>query len=384
MSGEATDRQGSGPPLRLLRCPPDDRPVTVTVEQPRTRRELTAFLRFADEVNAERTASWPVLAPMQLPFVSGQGPDAHEREVRPLVAREDGRIAARVVAVDDAAYRRRWDDGVGHLSLFEALPGRVESIRTLMNEACDWLRSRGATAARAGLGAGPDLPFVVDDYESLPPLPVRHNPPGYHTLLHEAGFGVEKSCLDYVAEATPEHVARWERIVEEARARGFRLVPLGEVAPERRIEDFARTWNEAFADSWGMTPTPEEEFEQTFAFAGPRGMDDFSVVAYRDGRPMGVASCGPTLSGLARLAPGRVLAPWEGLRFFGVGVRAQMRGQGLGLALTAQSFLAQYRMGATHLGYTMVLADNWASRRTAERLGARIRATYLIYRRDFR
>ena len=41
------------------------------------------------------------------------------------------------------------------------------------------------------------------------------------------------------------------------------------------------------------------------------------------------------------------------------------------------------RAGAIHLSYTIVLDDNWPSRRTAEKLGAHVCANYMVYRRNF-
>ena len=35
-----------------------------------------------------------------------------------------------------------------------------------------------------------------------------------------------------------------------------------------------------------------------------------------------------------------------------------------------------------YAGYTLVLDDNWASRRTAERLGARVTGNFVAYRRN--
>jgi hypothetical protein len=41
------------------------------------------------------------------------------------------------------------------------------------------------------------------------------------------------------------------------------------------------------------------------------------------------------------------------------------------------------RQGIQFAGYTLVLDDNWASRRTAESLGARVTGNFLTYRREF-
>ena len=53
----------------------------------------------------------------------------------------------------------------------------------------------------------------------------------------------------------------------------------------------------------------------------------------------------------------------------------------MNLAMASYAYLELVRGGATHLSYTMVLDDNWPSRRTAQKLGAEIRANYVTYRR---
>jgi len=53
------------------------------------------------------------------------------------------------------------------------------------------------------------------------------------------------------------------------------------------------------------------------------------------------------------------------------------------LAMAAYSYLELVKTGATHLSYTLVLDDNWPSRRTAEKLGAHVCANYMVYRRNF-
>ena len=54
------------------------------------------------------------------------------------------------------------------------------------------------------------------------------------------------------------------------------------------------------------------------------------------------------------------------------------------MALAAHAFLELVRRGASHVSYTLVLDDNWPSRRTAEKLGAEVCASYVAYRRSFR
>jgi hypothetical protein len=52
------------------------------------------------------------------------------------------------------------------------------------------------------------------------------------------------------------------------------------------------------------------------------------------------------------------------------------------LALASHAYLQLIAKGARFLSYGMVLDDNAASRRMAQKLGARVAANYLTYRRE--
>jgi hypothetical protein len=114
---------------------------------------------------------------------------------------------------------------------------------------------------------------------------------------------------------------------------------------------------------------------------------DLSMVALIGGDPVGAVFSVPDLSGiLAHVRPGVRLNPARGGGTRGalvnVGVLQPARSRGVARAMAARSFLtmAQHRM--SHAGYTLVLDDNWPSRRTAESLGARITSNFVTYRRD--
>jgi hypothetical protein len=62
-----------------------------------------------------------------------------------------------------------------------------------------------------------------------------------------------------------------------------------------------------------------------------------------------------------------------------IGVQERARGRGINLALAAQSYLAMIERGYKSASYSVVLDDNWPSRRTAERLGARVVRNFAIY-----
>jgi hypothetical protein len=66
-----------------------------------------------------------------------------------------------------------------------------------------------------------------------------------------------------------------------------------------------------------------------------------------------------------------------------IGVLERWRGKGVNLAMAARSFATMAQQKMKYAGYTLVLDDNWPSRRTAQKLGASITSNFVAYRRDF-
>ncbi len=106
------------------------------------------------------------------------------------------------------------------------------------------------------------------------------------------------------------------------------------------------------------------------------------MVAYRGDEPVGVTLCFPFPSSQVRLVGDRQLLAEEHLNWFGIAVLESARGTGLNLAIAARTYLELVNRGAPYVNYGHVLDDNWPSRRTGEKLGGRVGANYLVYRRD--
>jgi len=357
--------------------------MALKIESPQAQQDLNEFLLFHDKVYEYRSASWPAVIPLQMPIVTGQGPFAEGRSIRPLLVRDGANILARAVAVVDSHYNKHWNERLGHIVMFEAMPGTREAVKLLMNDACEWLQRQGVEAARAGFGFL-EFPFAIDDYESLPSSVVRHNPEYYHSLLKDAGFESEKGWVDYKIEVTAELENRYRSALEAAKRAGFEIVPLKELAPRQRVEHFTTTWNDAFKSHWGATPFSTDEVSLLFELFAMTGSLETSVIAYRGDAPVGTLMVDPFSPGVAKLKPGRELKESEKLNFLGIGVSEAARGRGVNLAMAAYSFLELIKRGAKFLSYTLVLDDNWPSRRTGEKLGATVCANYMVYRRNFR
>jgi GNAT superfamily N-acetyltransferase len=283
----------------------------------------------------------------------------------------------------DEHYNRHWQDHLGHIIMFEALPDSREATQLLIDAACEWLKQQGAEAARAGFGLL-DFPFVIDDYDSLPPELARQNPDYYHRLLKDAGFESEKGWVDYKIKVRPEIVERCEHALDSAHRRGYEIVPLKDLPDIRRVTDFTDTWKDSFKAHWGFTPLTADEISVLFEAFKSAGVFETSVIAYYTGAPVGMLFVVPEVTATAIVKAGRILKDSEKLNILAIGVRQSARGHGVNLAIAAYAYLELIRRGAKYLSYTLVLDDNWPSRRTAEKLGAFVCANYMVYRRNFR
>jgi GNAT superfamily N-acetyltransferase len=289
------------------------------------------------------------------------------------------------VAVVDSRYIERWDERIGHLVWFEALPDAREPARLLLEEACKWLGDRDIDAVRTGFANGMlDFPYLIDAYQTLPPSMLRHNPPAYHTLIKQADFEVEQGFVDIKVAVSPELVKRWESSLEGARRSGFEIVPLSEISREQRLDDFTATFADTFNNHWGWTPFSRGEIELLLDTNEELGALETSVLAYRQGEPVGMLFVTRDDPDHAILAPGRTLEGAEKLNVLSIGVRESARGRGVNYAMASYAFIELVRRGHSHLSYTLVLDDNWPSRRTGEGLGGEICANYLAYSRNLR
>jgi hypothetical protein len=354
--------------------------MAIQIEMPATEKALIDFVRFQDQVYEYRTARWPASRNFQLYLLMGAPPHGIGREIKAFVARENGAIVARAAAVVDQHYIKHWKERLGHIVMFEAMPNTSDAVKMMLDEACKWLRGRTMETARAGSGLM-EAPFVIDEYELLPPNILRQNPGYYHSLLKDAGFETEQGWVDYKIEVTPALIARYESALEAVRRAGFLVTPLRDLDEKRRVRHFTMIWNDAFKHHWGATPMPEEEVSAMFGYFGVGGGLDTSVIAYRGEEPVGAMMVLPSSTEEVLLARGRALRDSEKLNWLGIAVHESARGRGVNLAMASYAYLELIRQGAKYLSYTLVLDDNWPSRRTAEKLGAKVCASYVTYRR---
>lgn len=359
----------------------------IRIEHINSRDAFEQFARLPYQVYAGRDAWWPPDIQNEIDLLAGRSMITAHLDMSPLCVWSDGKLVARVSAVVNYRYNEHWNEKIGQLIHFEALPDQEDAVNALLEEAINWLARRGMEAVRSGFAAFLDYPYAIDNYGALPSFLLRGNPDFYHRYFKNARFATEKGQLDYTAELTPEILERYRSMVAAARANGVVIKNWREYGFLAAVDIWTDVTNAAFDRHWGWNPITRREVRPMLSPLSPTMVADLSILALIDGEPVGAVFSVPDLSGvLAQVKQGIRLVPERGGGTRGalvnVGVIASARSRGIARAMAAQSFLTMAQNHMRYAGYTLVLDDNWPSRRTAESLGARVTGNFVAYRRD--
>jgi hypothetical protein len=361
---------------------------SIRVERIGTLDRFEDFARLPFEIYGGRDAWWPPDIRNEVDLLTGRALIAAHLDLCPFCVWHDSKLVGRVSAVVNHRYNEHWNEKVGQLIHFEALPGEDEAAVALLEEAANWLARRGMMGARSGFAAFLDYPYTIDNYSELPSFLLRGNPDCYHRYFKNAHFVTEKGQVDYTAPLTPPILARYRQMIEAAHQSGAVMRSWREYGFLAAIDAWTDVTNSAFSRHWGWNPVSREEVRPMLLPLAGTLVSDLSMIAVLDGNPVGAVFSVPDLSGmLAKVRGGVRLKPERGGGTRGalinIAVLESARSRGIARAMAARSFATMAQHGMRYAGYTLVLDDNWPSRRAAESLGARVSGNFVSYRRDF-
>ena len=359
-----------------------------------TREDFARYVDFAEDVYRDNQYWVPLDKHHLMNVLAGEAGFGPGSKVLAFWVEEGDKILARVTALHDEAYDRHWQERMGHLLFFEALPDQDLAVNSLLNGACEWLRADGCNAARMSMLPGLHLPLTIDAYDVVPTIFHTFNPSYYHSYIKNSRFTTELGVVQYQIQFTPELAARYRQMVKQANDDGISLRSWDLDQLERETETFSVLGNETFSAHFGFMPLPKAVYRGLTVEFKDFLLDGFNVFAEDDGQAVGFVYSLPDLNQALHPMRGKVIE--ENVEEFGrhmkaidhgvlliIGVKQDYRGRGVNLALAAKSYLAMIDRGYKTASYTVVLDGNWPSRRTAEKLGGRVTRNFNLYRKEF-
>jgi GNAT superfamily N-acetyltransferase len=358
-----------------------------------TPEEFARYVDFGQEVYRNNEYWVPPDKHHLTQLLAGQAGFGPGSSTQAFWVEEGGKIRATVMAFHDEAYDRHWNEKMGHLLFFEALPDQDTAVAALFNEACDWLKTRGCKSARLSLMPGMQMPLTIDAYDTVPTIFHTFNPSYYHSYIKNSRFTTEVGVVQYQIQFTPELAGRYREMVKHANDNGVSVRSWDFERLEEETETFAALGNETFSSHFGFMPLPKAVYDGLTLGLKDLLRPDFTAFAEVDGDAVGFVYSLPDLNQALLPMKGKALA--ENLEEFQhrmnaidhgvlliIGVKRDYRGRGINLALAAKSYLAMIDRGYKTGSYTVVMDDNWPSRRTAEKLGGQVTRNFNVYRKD--
>ena len=359
-----------------------------------TEEEFQRYATFGHEVY-QQNPYWVVPDTHHLiSLLSGKAPSGAHAHVQAFWIEEGDSLRATLTAVVDDLYNRHWNERMGHLLLFEALPHCDDQVQVLFHTACAWLQGHRCHAARVALLNGWQFPLTIDAYDAVPTVIHTYNPPYYHSYIKNAGFQTERGQVQYQVQFTPALARRYQQMVEHALLSGVRLRSWDFTRLEDETVLLTTLFNDTFAAHWGVRPTTVPEMQGVIGGLKDMLVADFTGFAEAEGQTVGFVFALPDLNQAFHRMRGKGkeanMAEYRELLqaidhgvLNTIGVKQPYRGRGINLALAAKSYLAMIARGYKTGSYTLVLDDNWRSRRTAEKLGGRVTRNFVTYRKEF-
>jgi GNAT superfamily N-acetyltransferase len=362
-----------------------------------SRRDVRRFVDLPFRLYREsRLWSPPLRAGVRRALDRRRHPFYRRSEAAFFLAERDGRVAARVAALEN----RRYNDYTGHpVALFNWFDAEDdgEAARAVLDAAADWARSRGLTALLGPKGMlRTDCPGVlVEGFEHEAALGMTYNYDYYPRLIEAAGFVKEIDYLSgYLSQGyrLPERMAALvDRVRERSglRVRTFR----GKRELRRFIPALQRINNESFGHVWGFYPIDEDEVResgrQLLQIADPKLLK----VVMKEDEIAGFLFVFRDVSAALRACRGR-LWPFGWMRVFwdlkttrrmsgnGVGLLPRYQGKGATVLLYAEITDTLTKARAVHCDIALALETNVKSLADMNALGVTWHKRHRVYRRD--
>ncbi len=326
----------------------------------------------------------------------GSHPFYNDADSRAFLARKNGRVVGRVVAIINHAHNRHYDEKRGFFGFFECI-NDAEVSRCLFDAAADWLRDQGMTDVRGPVN--PSLNYevglLVDGFDTPPTFLIPYNHAYYGDLIEACGF---EKCQDvFCYDATIDQLATVDpklKFVIDESTRRFNVTcrPIDRSRFDEDVQAFLRIYNESLQRTWGYVPMSHEELVHQSKQLKLLIVPELTSIAEIDGEPVGAGFGLLDFNQLlikmnGHLLPFGWLKLWLGkrkidrLRLVSTNVLPKYQSWGLGLVTLARILPDALEFGIRTGEFSWVLESNRLSRGTIERGGAKKTKTQRIYDR---
>ena len=319
-------------------------------------------------------------------------------DVEMFLARRDGRVVGRVMAILNRAHNEFHNERAGFFGFFE-VENDEQAAGALLNAARDWVLGRGAAVIRGPVNPSTnyECALLVEGFDLDPMVMMTYNPPYYAALLE--GYGMKKAMDLYAYDIGVDyfnHSNKLQRVAERLRKKSnIRVRTVNMKDFKNEVEIIRQVYNDAWSRNWGFVPMSEEEFDHLAKdlkqIVDPRVV----LIAEQafDGstpRAVGFLLAVPDLNRALKKISGRLLPLgllkllWysrkiSSIRVITMGGILEFQNLGMGSIFLDEIYRRGPAAGFPTGEMSWVLENNVMMNRAAELIGGRRTKTYRIY-----
>lgn len=311
-----------------------------------------------------------------------------------FLALRDGKPCGRILAIDNAYHRERYNENRGMFGFFESVDDQQVATE-LFDAARKWLGQRGLDKVRGPMN--PSLNYecglLTEGFDTSPYFMMTYNPPYYARLIETYGFQKVQDLYAFWGETgmLDSLDKKLEFVVQEAIKRfNVTLRRMDTRKFRQEVATFLHLYNESMSSTWGFTPMSESELDHMAASLRHLIAPELTTIAEVDGRPVacvfGLLDYNPRIKKIdGRLFPfGFVRLLWnrkaiKNIRLISTNVLPEYQRWGLGVVVLARLVPDLLAWGVKEVEFSWVLESNHLSFKSLQRGGAKLYKQYRIY-----
>ncbi|MFA5353118.1 MAG: hypothetical protein WC291_02715 [Thermodesulfovibrionales bacterium] len=323
---------------------------------------------------------------------SEKNPFFRHAKVKFFLALKGGKPVGRIASIIDRLHNDLHKDRTGFFGFFESI-NNPEVAAALLGRVAEDLKGNGMNLMRGPMNfsTNEECGVLMEGFDAPPMLMMPYNHPWYTDLL--AGYGMTKAkdlnaYIHHVIGALPEKVLRVAAIAEK---KGITVRPIRKKEFEQDMMIFKEIYNAAWAHNWGFIPISDEELIYSADRLKQIVEQDLTVIAEKDGEPVGFLGMVPDFNFVLRRMGGR-LTPVTilkalyhsrritDLRLLLLGIKPEYRNRGVDALMFREVYEGVKRY--KRIEFSWILEDNLPVIRIIEMVGGDLYRRYRIFEKS--
>jgi len=357
----------------------------------RDKKALKEFIEFPYRLYRD-DPNWvpPLRRDIKFKF-SRKNPFLEYADVQPFIAIRNNNIVGRITAIHNRRHSEFTGQKMGFFGFFDSIDD--ESVaRAMISQVRGWLRERNLELMRGPMNftSNDEWGVLVDGFDEPPMIMMPYNYKYYDEILIKCGMHKAKDLLAYIAdvpESLDDKVYRVAQIVSNS---GLRIRQVNKKDLTNEMNIFKEVYDSAWSENWGFMPMTDKEIKHMASMLRPFIIPELTLIAERDGDPIGILMLLPDLNFVLKRLNGNLLpfgifrALWylrqiRDARLLLFGIKKGARRRGVDALLLIEGLKGVKRKGFRRVELSWILEDNMPIRRTVENLGGRVYKRYRVY-----